>query len=48
MSSPRFVPEFIGLLTDGTEPDGLSLEKLYRVAAPWEEQRRSLGVGVGR
>jgi len=32
-------PDIIKAIIDGTEPDGLSLEKLYRLPARWEEQR---------
>jgi len=38
-------PDLIASILDGMEPDGLSLEKLYRVPAVWEEQRQALGVG---
>jgi hypothetical protein len=34
----------IEAVLEGTEPDGLSLEKLYRLPAVWEEQRRAAGV----
>lgn len=34
-------PDLIESILDGTEPDGLSLEKLYRVPVGWEEQRRA-------
>jgi hypothetical protein len=30
---------------EGEEPDGVSLEKLYRLPADWEEQRRVVGRG---
>ena len=36
-------PDLIEAILDGTEPDGLSLEKLYRLPVSWEEQRRALG-----
>jgi len=36
-------PDTIEAILDGTEPDGLSVEKLYRLPAEWEEQKRSLG-----
>jgi hypothetical protein len=36
-------PDLIEAIIDGTEPDGLSLEKLYRAPMAWEEQRRALG-----
>jgi hypothetical protein len=29
-------------LPNGTEPDGLSLSKLYRAPALWDEQRQAL------
>jgi len=33
-------PDIIQAILDGTEPDGLSLEKLYRMPVVWEEQRQ--------
>jgi hypothetical protein len=36
-------PDVIEVILDGTEPDGLSLEKLYRAPMAWEEQRRVMG-----
>jgi hypothetical protein len=36
-------PDLLEAILDGTEPDGLSLEKLYRVPVGWEEQRRAVG-----
>ena len=39
-------PDIIEAILDGTEPDGLSLEKLYRAPMEWEEQRRLLGNGA--
>ena len=36
-------PDLIEAILDGTEPDGLSLEKLYRLPVEWDEQRRALG-----
>ena len=36
-------PGMIEAILAGTEPDGLSLEKLYRAPMGWEEQRRVLG-----
>jgi len=36
-------PDIVEAIIEGTEPDGLSLEKLYRAPAEWEEQRRGLG-----
>jgi hypothetical protein len=38
-------PDLIEMILVGTEPDGLSLEKLYRSPVEWEEQRRALGRG---
>ena len=35
-------PDLIEAILNGTEPDGLSLEKLYRMPVGWEEQRRAL------
>ena len=35
-------PDIIESVLDGTEPDGLSLEKLYQMPVGWEEQRRAL------
>jgi hypothetical protein len=35
-------PDLIEAILDGTEPDGLSLGKLYRVPVGWDEQRRVL------
>ncbi len=36
-------PDVLEALLNGTEPDGLSLEKLFRAPMGWEEQRRVLG-----
>jgi len=36
-------PDIVEALLNGTEPDGLSLEKLYRAPMEWGEQRRVLG-----
>jgi hypothetical protein len=36
-------PGLIEAILEGTEPDGLSLEKLYRTPVGWDEQRRALG-----
>jgi len=36
-------PDIIEAILAGTEQDGLSLEKLYRLSVGWEEQRRRLG-----
>jgi hypothetical protein len=40
-------PDIIEAILDGTEPDGLSLEKLYRAPTDWEEQGRMLGFPPG-
>lgn len=36
------VPDIIESILNGTEPDGLSLQKLYRAPVLWEEQRREM------
>ena len=36
-------PDIIESILDGTEPDGLSLGKLYQLPMAWDEQRRALG-----
>ena len=36
-------PDIVEAILMGREPDGLSLEKLYRAPVGWEEQRRALG-----
>ena len=36
-------PDIIESVLNGTEPDGLSLGKLYRAPVDWSEQRRALG-----
>jgi len=36
-------PDIIEAILNGTEPDGLSLEKLFRAPMEWTEQRRVLG-----
>jgi len=38
-------PDLIEAILAGTEPDGLSLEKLQRRPLEWDEQRRVLGWG---
>jgi len=38
-------PDMIESILNGTEPDGLSLEKLYRAPGEWSEQRRALTPG---
>jgi hypothetical protein len=44
-------PDIIESVLDGTEPDGLSLGKLYQLPMDWDEQRRVLtreaGTGSG-
>ena len=35
-------PDIIASILDGTEPDGLSLGKLYHLPMDWDEQRRAL------
>jgi hypothetical protein len=35
-------PDIAEAIPDGTEPSGLSLEKLYRAPLDWERQRRDL------
>jgi hypothetical protein len=37
-------PDIIEAILEGTEPDGLSLEKLFRLPADWERQRDALGM----
>lgn len=41
-------PDIIDAILKGTEPDGVSLEKLFRAPMAWEEQRRELGFMTGR
>jgi hypothetical protein len=36
-------PDIVESIVDGTEPDGLSLGKLFRAPLNWDEQRRALG-----
>jgi len=36
-------PDIIEAILDGAEPDGSSLNKLYRAPVLWDEQRRQLG-----
>jgi hypothetical protein len=38
-------PNIIESILNGTEPDGLSLEKLYQAPTIWQEQRQVLGRG---
>jgi hypothetical protein len=40
-------PDLIEAILAGTEPDGLSLERLYRAPVGWEEQRYVLGDSAG-
>ena len=40
-------PDILEALLNGTEPDGLSLEKLYRAPEAWGGQRRTLGFCTG-
>ena len=35
-------PDIVEAILDGREPDGLTLEKLYRLPVEWEEQRSVL------
>ena len=37
-------PDLVEAILAGTEPSGLSLEKLYRVSPVWEQQRQELGM----
>jgi hypothetical protein len=36
-------PDIVEAILAGREPEGLSLEKLYRLPLEWDEQRRVLG-----
>ena len=38
-------PDIVEAILMGREPDGLSLETLFRLPMAWEEQRRALGMG---
>jgi hypothetical protein len=38
-------PDLIEAILEGTAPDGLSLEGLYRLPMGWEEQRRAAETG---
>ena len=38
-------PDIMEAILMGREPDGLSLQTLFRLPMAWEEQRRALGVG---
>ena len=37
------LPDIIEAILNSTEPDSLSLEKLYRMPVVWEEQRAAVG-----
>jgi len=37
-------PDITESIIEGTEPSGLSLEKLFRLSADWERQRDALGM----
>jgi ParB-like chromosome segregation protein Spo0J len=37
-------PDIVEAVLEGTEPSGLSLDKLYRAPMDWESQRRKLGL----
>jgi len=37
-------PDIVEAILEGTEPSGLSLEKLYRAPVDWESQRQQLGM----
>ena len=39
-------PDIVEAILTGQEPDGLSLEKLFRLPLEWGEQRRALGTAV--
>jgi ParB-like chromosome segregation protein Spo0J len=36
-------PDIIEAIVEGSEPDGLSFEKLYRLPPEWENQRKLIG-----
>jgi len=38
-------PDIVEAILLGREPDGISLETLFRLPMEWEEQRRVLGTG---
>ena len=38
-------PDIVEAIMMRIEPDGLTLEKLFRLPPAWEEQRRALGMG---
>jgi len=37
-------PDTVEAILEGTEPSGLSLEKLYRAPMDWEKQRQAFGI----
>jgi len=39
-------PDIIQAILNGTEPDDISLEKLYRMPVLWEEQRQLLNLAL--
>jgi hypothetical protein len=41
-------PDIVEAILDGTEPSGLSLEKLYRAPMEWERQRQELSSPLHR
>ncbi len=41
-------PDVVEAVLDGTEPSGISLEKLYRAPMEWERQRQELGLPFHR
>jgi hypothetical protein len=41
-------PDIIACILDGTEPYGVSLEKLYQLPVEWKVQGRVLGVSEHR
>lgn len=41
-------PDLVEAILEGTEPSGLSLEKLFRAPMEWESQRQKLAISVRR
>jgi hypothetical protein len=41
-------PDIVEAILDGTEPSGLSLEKLFRAPMEWERQRQELSSALHR
>ena len=41
-------PDLVEAILEGTEPSGLSLEKLFRAPMEWESQRQELAMSVRR